>query len=66
MKMSSYNSSRFRNAEQLSLSNDVLNITQGYDWSGNNILNLRPWAQESNTELKNQINKLGTVRNTDC
>lgn len=64
--MSSYNSSRFRNAEQLSLSNDVLNITQGYDWSGNNILNLRPWAQESNTELKNQINKLGTVRNTDC
>lgn len=60
----SFNSSRFRNAEQLSLSNDVLNITKDYDWAGNNMQNLQTWVQDSNTELKNQINKLGTVNET--
>tara|TARA_R110001583_G_scaffold50403_2_gene157314 strand:+ start:9675 stop:10415 length:741 start_codon:yes stop_codon:yes gene_type:complete len=64
MKILSYNYSRFRNAEQLSLANDVLIATKTYDWAGNNVLNLLTWVQDSKTELENQINKLGTVNET--
>ena len=64
MKISSLNSTRLRNAELLSLSNDVINITQSYDWAAANVLNLQTWVQESNTDLKDQLNKLGTVNET--
>ncbi len=64
MKILRFNNTRLRNAEHISLANDVLNITQPYDWAGGNVLNLRTWVLESNTELQEQLNKLGTVNET--
>lgn len=64
MKILTYYSSRLRNAEYISLSNDVIQITKTYDWSAANVLNLLTWVQDSNTELKVQVNKLGTVNET--
>lgn len=64
MKISKFNSARLRNAEHISLANDVLNVTRAYDWVGANVLNLQTWVQESNTELQEQLNKLGTVNET--
>lgn len=66
MKISSLNSTRFRNAELLSLTNDVLNITQPFDWAAANVLNLQTWVQENNTEFKNQLHKPGTVNETQA
>lgn len=66
MKITKFYSRRLRNAEYLSLSNDVLNITKPYDWAAANVLNLRTWVQESNTEFKNHLNKLGTVNETQA
>ncbi len=64
MQITKFYSKRLRNAELLSLTNDVLNITKPFDWVTANVLNLQTWVQESNTEFKNQINKLGTVNET--
>ncbi len=64
MIITKFYSKRLRNAELLSLSNDVLNITKPYDWAAANVLNLQTWVAESNTELKDQLNKLGTVNET--
>jgi len=64
MKISTISYSRLRNAEHISLANDVLNITQPFDWAAANVLNLQTWVQESNTAFKNQLNKLGTVNET--
>ncbi len=64
MIITNFYSKRLRNAELLSLTNDVLNITKPYDWVTANVLNLQTWVQESNTEYKNQLNKLGTVNET--
>ena len=64
MQITKFYSKRLRNAELLSLTNDVLNITMPFDWVTANVLNLQTWVQESNTEFKNQINKLGTVNET--
>jgi hypothetical protein len=66
MEITRYYSKRLRNAELLSLSNDVLNITKPYGWAAANVLNLQTWVQESNTGLKNQLNKLGTVNETQA
>lgn len=64
MEILKFNSTRIRNAEHISLANDVLNITKPFDWAAANVLNLQTWVQESNTELKNHISKLGTVNET--
>lgn len=64
MKLLKYNSSRLRNAEQISLANDVLDIIRPYDWAASNVLSLQTWIQESNTELQKQLNKEGTVNET--
>ncbi len=64
MEISTISYSRLRNAEHISLANDVLNITQPFDWAAANVLNLQTWVQESNTAFKNQLNKLGTVNET--
>ncbi|WP_372642166.1 DUF6261 family protein [Ancylomarina sp.] len=66
MIITKFYSKRLRNAELLSLSNDVLTITNSYDWTVANVLNLQTWVQESNTEFKNQLNKLGTVNETQA
>ena len=66
MKIAKFYSKRLRNAELLSLTNDVLNIAEPYDWATANVLNLQTWVQECNTELKNQMNKLGTVNETEA
>ncbi|MGZ2370477.1 DUF6261 family protein [Ancylomarina sp. YFZ004] len=66
MKIIKFYSKRLRNAEQLSLTNDVLNITHSYDWAGVNVLKLQTWVQESNVEFKNQLNKLNTVNETQA
>jgi len=64
MKFNTFNYSKFRNAECISLSNDVIQITKTYDWEKANVINLFTWLQDSNAELKNQVNKLGTVNET--
>jgi len=64
MKILNFNSTRLRNAEYISLSNDVIQITKTYGWEAANVLNLLTWVQDSNTELKTQVNKLGTVNET--
>jgi hypothetical protein len=64
MKISTISFSRLRNAEHISLANDVLNITQPFDWAAANVLNLQTWVKDSNDELQDQLNKLGTVNET--
>ena len=65
MIITTFYSKRLRNAELLSLTNDVLNITKPFDWATANVINLQTWVQESNTGLKNHLNKLGTVNETN-
>ena len=66
MKVFTFNAIRLKNAEHLSLSNDVLAITKDYDWASSNVQNLRTWVEDSNTEFKNQLNKQGTVNETQA
>tara|TARA_R110001583_G_scaffold4430_7_gene25698 strand:- start:6639 stop:7379 length:741 start_codon:yes stop_codon:yes gene_type:complete len=66
MKITTFYSKRLRNAELLSLTNDVLNITKPFDWETANVLNLPTWVTESNVEFKNHLNKLGTVNETQA
>ena len=66
MKITKFHFRRLRNAEHLSLTNDVLNITKPFDWAAANVLSLPTWVQESNTEFKNHLNKLGTVIETQA
>ena len=51
MKILTFNAIRLKNAEHLSLSNDVLVITKDYDLVTPNVQNLRTWVEDSNTEL---------------
>ena len=64
MKILKFNPARLRNAEHLSLTNDVLNITQPFDWAAANVLSLQTWVKDSHEALQNQLNKLGTVNET--
>ena len=66
MKVFTFNAIRLKNAEHLSLSDDVLSITKPYDWASSNVQSLRTWVEDSNTEFKNQLNKLGTVNETQA
>jgi len=64
MKVLNFNSTRLRNAEYISLCNDVLKQVKTYDWETANVLNLLTWVKDSTSELKNRVNKMGTVNET--
>jgi len=66
MKIESFNEARLRNAEFVSLGNDVLKITKAYDWTKFNVSGFYTKAETSVANLKTHLNKLGTVSETQA
>lgn len=64
MKIEVYNKGKFRNAEFVSLGNDILAITKNYDWVGLNIAGFYTQVESSLENLVEQLNKLNTVAET--
>jgi len=64
MKIDSFNEARLRNAEFVSLGNDVLKITKTYDWAKFNVLGFYTKVETAAGHLKTHLNKLNTVSET--
>jgi len=64
MKIEGFSKSRFRNAEFVSLGNDVVSITKSYDWVGLGIPGFYTRVETSLNNLITQLNKQNTVQET--
>ncbi|MBN2598188.1 DUF6261 family protein [Labilibaculum sp.] len=64
MKIEGFSKSRFRNAEFVSLGNDVISITKSYDWVGLGIPGFYTRVDASLNNLVVQLNKLNTITET--
>jgi hypothetical protein len=64
MKIEGFSKSRFRNAEFVSLGDDVTAITKSYDWVGLGVPGFYTGVQTSLNNLVDQLNKQNTVIET--
>lgn len=64
MKIEGFSKSRFRNAEFVSLGNDVISITKSYDWVGLSIPGFYTRVETRLNNLVTQLNKQNTVPET--
>jgi len=65
MDVDNLNVGRLRNAEFVSLGNDVLEITKSYDWTKSNVLGFFTKLETSVGNFKAHLNKLSTVTETE-
>jgi len=65
MDVDNFNVSRLRNAEFVSLGNDVLEITKSYDWAKSNVIGFYTKLETSVGNFKLHLNKLNTVTETE-
>jgi len=66
MQIDSINESRLRNAEFVSLGDDVLKITKVYDWAKYNVVGFYTKVETAAGNLKGHLNKLNTVSETQA
>jgi homoserine kinase len=64
MKINSFNTARFRNAEIVSVTADVLNFVSGYDWVGLKVEGFYTQTITSLKKLEDHLNKFNTVSET--
>lgn len=64
MKINSFNTARFRNAEIVSVTADVLNFVSGYDWVGLKVEGFYTQTTTSLKKLEDHLNKFNTVSET--
>lgn len=64
MKINTFNAARFRNAEFVSLTTNVLNISREYDWVGLQVEGFYTQTKGSLKKLEDHLNKFNTVPET--
>ncbi len=64
MKINSFNVARFRNAEMVSLTTELLHFASSYDWIGSKVEGFYTLVAMSLKELEDHLNKFNTVSET--